>query len=140
MKALVTGGGGFLGSALVRALVARGDTVRVLARSDYPELRSLGVETRRGDIRDLASVTTACNGIDLVFHTAALAGGWGDKGKLMCWPIATTPSSSLRPRLLVHDRCPAKFVPFVTASTRAHCNSTERWWNCPSIGRKSVAS
>lgn len=78
MKALVTGGGGFLGSALVRALVARGDTVRVLARSDYPELRSLGVETRRGDIRDLASVTTACNGIDLVFHTAALAGGWGD--------------------------------------------------------------
>lgn len=78
MKALVTGGGGFLGSALVKRLVERGDTVRVLARGDYPELRGLGVETHRGDIRDLASTTAACEGIDVVFHTAAKAGGWGD--------------------------------------------------------------
>ncbi len=78
MRALVTGGGGFLGSSLVRALAARGDTVRVLARNDYPGLRELGVETRRGDIRDLGSVTAACTDINVVFHTAALAGGWGD--------------------------------------------------------------
>ena len=79
MRALVTGGGGFLGSALVKRLAARGDSVRVLARGDYPELRGLGVETRRGDIRELASTTAACEGVDVVFHTAAKAGGWGHR-------------------------------------------------------------
>jgi len=46
LKALVTGGGGFLGSAIVRLLRARGDDVVVVARGDYPELKSLprGVE------------------------------------------------------------------------------------------------
>lgn len=78
MKALVTGGGGFLGSNLVTALRARGDSVRVLARGDYPALRALGAETIRGDITDAASTAKACEGMDVVFHTAAKAGGWGD--------------------------------------------------------------
>ncbi|MCU0698122.1 MAG: NAD-dependent epimerase/dehydratase family protein [Myxococcaceae bacterium] len=78
MKAMVTGGGGFLGSHLVKALLARGDSVRVLARGDYPELRALGAETIRGDITDAAATAKACEGIDVVFHTAAKAGGWGD--------------------------------------------------------------
>src|SRR5262245_11987374 len=56
MKALVTGGGGFLGSAIVRRLAARGDTVRSFARGDYPELRSLGVEVIRGDIADTNAI------------------------------------------------------------------------------------
>jgi nucleoside-diphosphate-sugar epimerase len=77
VKALVTGGGGFLGEALVRALVARGDQVRTLARSDYPGLTALGVETLRGDISDAAAVGRACEGVEVVFHTAAKAGGWG---------------------------------------------------------------
>ncbi|MFV0446719.1 MAG: NAD-dependent epimerase/dehydratase family protein, partial [Planctomycetaceae bacterium] len=54
MHALVTGGGGFLGRYIVEQLLARGDRVRVLARGDYPELRSMGVETVRGDITDPA--------------------------------------------------------------------------------------
>lgn len=77
MKALVTGGGGFLGEAIVRALRARGDEVRILARGDYPALRALGAETVRGDLRDAAAVRAACAGVDVVFHTAAKAGGWG---------------------------------------------------------------
>ena len=77
MKALVTGGGGFLGGAIVRQLIARGDSVRSLARSDYPALRALGVETSRGDLTDIDSVAKAVEGCDAVFHVAAKAGIWG---------------------------------------------------------------
>ena len=77
MKALVTGGGGFLGSAIVRLLRARGDEVTVVARGDYPELKSLGVTLVRADTTDLPSLTDAATGCDVVFHTAARAGVWG---------------------------------------------------------------
>src|SRR5947199_598803 len=77
MKALVTGGGGFLGSAIVRRLRARGDEVRSFSRGDYPELRNLGVETIQGDLADPEAVTSAAQGCDIVFHVAAKAGIWG---------------------------------------------------------------
>ena len=77
MNALVTGAGGFLGRYIVEALVARGEKVRGLARGDYPELRALGVELLRADVRDRQAVVDACAGVDMVFHTAALAGIWG---------------------------------------------------------------
>ncbi len=78
IKALVTGGGGFLGSAIVRKLLDRGDTVRSFSRGDYPELEKLGVEQCRGDISDPVAVKKACAGMDLVFHVAAKAGVWGN--------------------------------------------------------------
>jgi nucleoside-diphosphate-sugar epimerase len=78
VRALVTGGGGFLGSNLVRALRARGDAVCVLARGAYPELEALGARAVQGDIRDAGAVTRAAEGMDVVFHAAAKAGGWGD--------------------------------------------------------------
>jgi 2-alkyl-3-oxoalkanoate reductase len=78
VKALVTGGGGFLGSALVRALLARGDHVRVIARGAYPELAKLGAEMVQGDITNAQETSAACQGMDTVFHAAAKAGGWGD--------------------------------------------------------------
>lgn len=74
MYALVTGGGGFLGRYIVQALLARGDRVRSFARGDYPELSQQGVEVVRGDIRDNAALASACDGIECVFHTAAIAG------------------------------------------------------------------
>jgi nucleoside-diphosphate-sugar epimerase len=77
MNALVTGGGGFLGKAIVGRLAARGDRVRSFSRGDYPELRSLGVETERGDIADAAAVSAAAEGCDIVIHVAAKAGIWG---------------------------------------------------------------
>lgn len=77
MKCLVTGGGGFLGRYIVEQLIERGDQVRILARGTYPELSAAGVETFRGDIRDAADVSRACQGVETVFHVAAVAGVWG---------------------------------------------------------------
>ncbi|UFS70036.1 NAD-dependent epimerase/dehydratase family protein [Geomonas sp. RF6] len=78
MKALVTGGGGFLGNAIVRQLVARGDAVRSFSRGDYPELATIGAEQVRGDISDADAVARAARGCDVVFHVAAKAGIWGE--------------------------------------------------------------
>jgi 2-alkyl-3-oxoalkanoate reductase len=77
MKALVTGGGGFLGGAIVRQLRARGDEVRSFSRSAHPELSLLGVEQRRGELSDPNAVLEAVSGCDIVFHVAAKAGIWG---------------------------------------------------------------
>ena len=77
MNALVTGGGGFLGGAIVRRLVARGDRVRSLSRRRYAELDALGVEQIQGDVADLGPTETAIQGCDVVFHVAAKAGVWG---------------------------------------------------------------
>ena len=77
MRVLVTGGGGFVGGAVVRALLARGDDVVSLARGDYPALRELGVRTVRGDLADPAVVLPAADGCSAVVHVAAKAGIWG---------------------------------------------------------------
>jgi len=77
MKALVTGGGGFLGGAIVRQLRARGDEVRSFSRKAHPELSLIGVEQRRGDLSDPNAVLEAVSGCDVVFHVAAKAGIWG---------------------------------------------------------------
>jgi nucleoside-diphosphate-sugar epimerase len=74
---LVTGGGGFLGEAIVSMLVKQGARVRSFARHRYPRLDALGVEQIQGDLRDTRAVSAACEGIDVVFHTAAKAGVWG---------------------------------------------------------------
>jgi len=81
MRVLVTGGGGFLGAALSRALVARGVQVRSFSRGEYPELEAIGVECCRGDVSDAVTVHTAVRGCDAVFHVAAKAGVWGRRAE-----------------------------------------------------------
>ncbi|MBL0226305.1 MAG: NAD-dependent epimerase/dehydratase family protein [Geobacteraceae bacterium] len=78
MKALVTGGGGFLGGVIVRMLRERGDEVRSFSRAAYPALSALGVEQALGDLADRDAVIAAAHGCDTVFHVAAKAGIWGD--------------------------------------------------------------
>lgn len=77
VNALVTGAGGFLGQYLVEQLVARGDAVRAFSRGFYDDLKELGVEQSQGDLRDAEAVARACEGVDVVFHTAGAAGIWG---------------------------------------------------------------
>jgi len=77
MKALVTGGGGFLGGAIVRALLQRGDQVHSLHRGDYPELAQAGVTVHKGDMTELQTVIQASEGCDVIFHVAGKTGVWG---------------------------------------------------------------
>ncbi len=77
MKALVTGGGGFLGKAIVLQLLERGDEVCSYSRGLYPELSRLGVDVRQGDIADARTVGSAVKDCDVVFHVAAKPGIWG---------------------------------------------------------------
>jgi nucleoside-diphosphate-sugar epimerase len=76
-KVLVTGGAGFIGSNLVRALLQRGDTVRVLdnfatgRRENLAELLD-DVEVVEGDLRSYERVHTAVQGVEIVFHQGAL--------------------------------------------------------------------
>jgi len=83
-KVLVTGAGGFIGSHLVEALVARGEEVRAFVRyngrADVGQLRHLSRETRAGveivfgDLRDSNAVLDAARGVEVVYHLGALIG------------------------------------------------------------------
>ena len=74
VNVLVTGGGGFLGSAICRQLLARGHKVAAYQRSACPELERLGAKVVQGDITDADALLSATKGIDAVIHTAAKAG------------------------------------------------------------------
>lgn len=73
MGDLVTGGTGFVGAAVVRALLSEGQSVRAFARpgSDRRNLDGLDVEIAEGDLKDPASLSKAVKGIERVFHVAA---------------------------------------------------------------------
>jgi dihydroflavonol-4-reductase len=78
MKTLVTGGTGFVGANVVRALLKRGAEVRALVRprSDTRNLDSLEVELVAGDLRDRSSLEAALEGCDTVYHVAAMYTLW----------------------------------------------------------------
>lgn len=79
MAVLISGASGFLGGALARALVQKGQKVRVLARktSNLIDLEDLPVEIAYGSLEDKTSLIPAFNGIEVVYHCAALSTDWG---------------------------------------------------------------
>jgi nucleoside-diphosphate-sugar epimerase len=75
MRALVTGGAGFIGSNLARALLERGDDVRVLdnfSTGSRGNLDGLDVDIVEGELRSYERVHNAVRGTDVVFHLGAL--------------------------------------------------------------------
>ncbi|MBI9076459.1 MAG: NAD-dependent epimerase/dehydratase family protein [Desulfatibacillum sp.] len=78
-KVLITGASGFIGGALVQANLARGHHVRAFHLPNDPEknvLEKLDVEAFAGDITDLESVMEAAQGMDIIFHCAAVVTDW----------------------------------------------------------------
>lgn len=71
---LVTGGTGFVGSAVVRALCTEGERPRVLARKGSPteNLDGLSYDLVHGDLGDVLSIESAMKDVEYVFHTAAV--------------------------------------------------------------------
>ena len=70
---LVTGASGFVGSAVARALLARGEAVRLLVRATSPRtnIEGLGADVVVGDLRDAASLARAMAGVNRLYHVAA---------------------------------------------------------------------
>ena len=71
-RTLVTGATGFLGRHLIAQLCEGGAHVIALCRGSAPELTALGVEVRRGDVLDAASVRAAAAGCETLYHCAGL--------------------------------------------------------------------
>lgn len=78
MKILVTGGGGFLGSAVCRQLAGRGHEVVAFQRSPADHLQEHGVVPVQGSITDYPALLEASANCDAMVHTAGKAGIWGD--------------------------------------------------------------
>ncbi|MBU1341236.1 MAG: NAD-dependent epimerase/dehydratase family protein [Proteobacteria bacterium] len=74
---LVTGGGGFLGKAIVKKLVKKNISVTSFSRNFYPNLETMGVSQIQGDLADINALVKAFKQIDVVYHVAAKPGMWG---------------------------------------------------------------
>ncbi len=79
MTTVVTGAGGFIGSVLVRELIARGRSVRAIVRSNKKSLEELDIEIVTADIRDSSSLDRALTGAESVFHLASVISLSGDR-------------------------------------------------------------
>lgn len=78
MNVFITGGGGFLGKAIIKQLLEKNHKITSYSRSNYPDLDKLGVTHIQGDLNEYNKLLDALKDHDIVFHVAAKAGIWGD--------------------------------------------------------------
>jgi nucleoside-diphosphate-sugar epimerase len=103
MKALVTGGGGFIGKRIVELLIEQGHEVSFLARGHYPDVEALGATGLRADLVDADAISKAVSGCDVVFHVAARFGFGHDRDAF--WSVNVTGTDN------VIEACVSKDVP-----------------------------
>lgn len=125
MRALVTGGGGFVGKAVVRQLLERGDEVVAFQRGRYPELEEMGAACVRGDLTKRDDVVRACEGVDVVFHVAAKTGFAGAASEFEA--INITGTENVVEACLQNgiERLVYCSSPSVTLDGRDHANADE---------------
>jgi dTDP-L-rhamnose 4-epimerase len=121
MKALVTGGAGFIGSHIADALLARGYEVRVLDSLEprvhpngLPAYVSCEIDFIQGDVRDRATLEHALRGIDVVFHQAAYQDYMPDYAKFFHSNVVST---ALLFELIREKRLPVQKI--VVASSQS---------------------
>lgn len=123
---LVTGGGGFLGAALVKALLLRGAQVRSLSRSNYQELTELGVQQFSHDIGSSTPVPEeALEGVTGIFHTAAYVKMWGEYERFQATNIEGTRKLLAAARKASVGRFVFTSSPSVIASGHSLCGVDE---------------
>ncbi|HHO48330.1 MAG TPA: NAD-dependent epimerase/dehydratase family protein [Desulfobacteraceae bacterium] len=111
-KVLVTGGGGFVGLAVVARLAAEKVETTVVGRHHYRAAEALGARCLVGDIRDPHFMDRATAGCDTVFHVAAKAGIWGSRNDYFSINVGGTENviSACRKhgvRSLIHTSTPS---------------------------------
>lgn len=123
---LVTGGAGFIGSGLVRALLERGARVRVLdnfstGKEENLEGLTSRIDVIRGDLRDVSDVRAAVQGVDYVLHQAALA----SVPRSMIDPIASNDVNAGGTLHVFHEAAAAGVKRVVYASSSSVYGETE---------------
>ena len=113
-KAFVTGGSGFVGRELIRALREKGVAVQALARSDAAAatVEKLGATAVRGDLSERAALARGVAGCDTVFHAAAYVEDWGPREEFFRTNVEAT-------RVLVEAAAKAGVATFVFIGTEA---------------------
>jgi nucleoside-diphosphate-sugar epimerase len=85
-RVLITGGSGFIGSHLAERLEESGDSVALFDLGFNSNVRNLNGQRIRGDVRDYGAVKEAIEGVDAVFHLAAVSRvAWGQRDPHTCW-------------------------------------------------------
>ncbi len=92
MQILVTGGTGFLGQHLAKALLAKGHHVHLMGRNfaGVSSLLAAGAKAVAVDLRDRASASGACEGIEVVYHAGALSTPWGKRSDFFAVNVGGT--------------------------------------------------
>ncbi len=113
MKCVVTGGGGFVGSALCSALVREGHSVVAIGRREAPALKALGVQTVQHDLATAPeALATICDRAAVVFHTAAHVAMWGRyeeffRGNILATRHCIAACRAARVPVLIYTSSPA---------------------------------